>query len=269
MLKQKPRTRPLSNRIVVGSMLPVLVALGTSLVLGGCSEEEVVPIVKKAPPPPPPPPPPPAVTPISDLMAQYNIDQRVDLPEQFAPDSDPSRIAVLQFYDAMVGGDVPAMSIMLSNTDKNELMDMDADGSFADAIAEIGSVQLRCGYTPGGDEAVVAIVQTYDDYQPQLWRFTADEYGSSKFISGPTPVNVMDKLSGNDWISSWYQLLDQEFAVAMQLDEEIQAPIRDLNKGEDAEISSGGANPGGPGRGRQPNRDRPTIDPPSFEPSNS
>lgn len=252
-------------------MLPVLVALGTSLVLGGCAEDEPEPIVKKAAPAPPPPPPPPALTPISELMAQYNIDQRVQLSEEFAPDSDPSRIAVLQFYDTMVRGDVPAMSVMLSNSDKNELMAMDADGSFAEAVADIGSVQLRCGYTPGGDEAVVAIVQTYEDYQPQLWRFTADEYGSSQFNSGPTPVNVMDKLSGNDWIASWYQLLDQELAVAMQLDEEIQAPIRDLNKGDNAEISGGGggSNPGGPGRGRQPNRDAPKIDPPSFEPSNS
>lgn len=250
--------------------MPVLVALSTSLIIGGCAEEEPEPIVKAAPPPPPPPPPPPALTAISDLMAQYDIDQRIQLSEEFAPGNDPSRIAVLQFYDAMVGGDVPAMSVMLSNTDKDELMVMDADGSFADAIAEIGSVQLRCGYTPGGDEAVVAILQTYDDYQPQLWRFTADEYGSSKFSSGPTPVNVMDKLSGNDWISSWYQLLDQELAVAMELDEAIQAPIRDLNKGDDAEISGGGgSNPGGPGRGRQPNRDAPKIDPPSFEPSNS
>ena len=271
MLKQSPRTRTLSNGILAGSMLPVLVALGTSLVLGGCAEEEPEPIVKKAAPAPPPPPPPPALTPISDLMAQYNIDQRVELPEQFAPDSDVSRIAVLQFYDAMVRADVPAISVMLSPEDKNELMSMDADGSFSEAVDEIASIQLRSGYTPMGDEAVVAILQTYDAYQPQLWVFTADDYGGSEFSSEATPVNVMDKLSGNDWIASWYQLLDQELAVAMQLDEEIQAPIRDLNKGDDAQISGGGggSNPGGPGRGRQPNRDAPKIDPPSFEPSNS
>ncbi len=250
--------------------MPVLVALSTSLIIGGCAEEETKPIVKAAPPPPPPPPPPPALTPISDLMAQYDIDQRVELPEQFAPDSDPSRIAVLQFYDAMVRGDVPAMSVMLSFEDKDELMKMDSDGTFGSAVEDIASVQLRSGYNPNGEEAVVAILQTYDSYQPQLWLFTADDYGGSEFSSEATPVNVMDKLSGNDWISSWYQLLDQELAVAMQLDEAIQAPIRDLNKGEDAEISGGGgSNPGGPGRGRQPNRDAPKIDPPSFEPSNS
>lgn len=263
---QKPRTRPLTD-LLTGAALPALVALGTTLVLGGCGgEEEPEPIVQAAPPPPPPPPPAPTVTPVEELMAQYDIDQRIQLAEEFAPDSDPSRIAVLQFYDAMIRGDVPAMSVMVTGADRDELMAMDADGTFNDAVLEIGMIQLRTGYTPDGQEAVVAILQTYDDYQPQMWSFTADEYGGSEFRSGPTPVNVMEKLSGNDWIGSWYQLLAEELAIAMELDEAIEAPVKDLNKGDNAEISGGTGT--GPGRGRQPNRG-PKIDPPSFDPTSN
>ena len=70
-------------------------ALGAiSVAFIGCSGEEEAPVAM-APPPPPPPaaPPPPAVTPIDELMAMLNIDPRVRLPEDKAPDNDIDRKA--------------------------------------------------------------------------------------------------------------------------------------------------------------------------------
>ena len=69
-----------------------LSALAASSALVACGEEP--PPVVTAPPPPPKPtaPPPPPVTPISELMAKHDIDQRVNLPEADAPATDVERI---------------------------------------------------------------------------------------------------------------------------------------------------------------------------------
>ena len=119
-----------------------------------------------------------------------------------------------------------------------------------------------------GDEAVVAILKMSDSYQPQLWEFLADEMSQAEFTSGPTPIDVMDNLSGDNWVSSWYQLLDEELAIAMQLDEELEIPQRDLTNDEGSPQTGGGGggSPNGPGRGRSPQRGTP-IAPPSHDPS--
>ena len=71
-----------------------------SVMTVGCEEEAPPPPpVVQAPPPPPPAPPKPAVTSIADLMVEYHIDPKVHLPEEKAPDNNPDRIAVLQFFD--------------------------------------------------------------------------------------------------------------------------------------------------------------------------
>ena len=271
MLKQRPRHVRATERWLPGTLTVLLVSAGAALGLAGCGnsddEEVAAPIAKKAPPPPPrvivP-----TVTPVSALMATHGIDERIEMPEQFAPSTDASRIAVLKFFDAMAKGDSTGLGGMLSSTDQDELSELSEDGTFEAVTSEIGTIQIRTGMTPLGDEAAVAIIQTYEDFQPQLWRMEPDGFGGTTFYSAPTPMNVMEQLSGDNWIQSWYQLLEQELAIALKLDEEVKAPQRDLNKGNNASISEGrgGGGPGGPGRGRQPGRG-PTIDPPSFDPS--
>ena len=257
---QHRRTR---SRFLGTAVLPVVLAATVTIGLTGCGEDaEPVQVVDTTPAPPPPPPPP-SVTPISDLMAQYNIDQRISLEEEYAPSTDPSRIAVLQFFHAMVTADNIGMSSMLSSTDQEELSDIVDSGNFQNAVAGIGAVQLRSGITPNGDEAVVAIIQTTGEYQPQLWRFEADNFGTS-FTSGPTPMNVMEQLSGTDWVGRWYELLDEELEIALRLDEEIEMPQRDLSKDTNAaNTGSGGGTPAGP----ITVPDRPTEEPPSFDPT--
>ena len=70
------------------------------LTLSGCGEEEEAPVAVAPPPPPPPPPPPaPTVTPIAQLMKELGISDKIRLPEDKAPGTDPERVAVLKFFD--------------------------------------------------------------------------------------------------------------------------------------------------------------------------
>ena len=82
MLKQSPRNHQLTRRLLSGTTLSCLAAFGASLVLGGCGgEPEPEPLVQEDPEPVVIPDPTPRVTSIADLMAQYDIDQRIQLSE--------------------------------------------------------------------------------------------------------------------------------------------------------------------------------------------
>lgn len=249
--------------------LPLIIAGSALLALGACGGEEPAPkIVDNTPKAPPPPPPPPPLTPVNELMAQYGIDQRIQLAEHHAPDNDPDRIALLKFFHSMATGDGAGFSMMLSPRDKPELSELQADGTFEEAIGEINTIELRSGFTPNGDPAVVAVIQTYSDFQPQLWRYQSDAIGGGTFSSGPIPLNVMDKLTGDDWVGKWYELLEEEIAIAMQLEEEVDMPQKDLSNDTNAKVSNGGGSPSGPGRPITV-PDRPVVEPPpSFTPGN-
>jgi len=257
----------LTNRFI--KTAPLALTCCACVLLAGCGEEEEPEAIVQAAPQAPPPPPPPSLTPVSDLMAQYNIDQRVVLEERFAPDStDAARVAVLQFFDSFARADADGLRGVMNAEDQMELDVLTSDDRFAMATSDIEEIEIRCGFTPNGDEAVVAILKMSDSYQPQLWEFLADEMSQAEFTSGPTPIDVMDNLSGDNWVSSWYQLLEEELAIAMQLDEDLEVPQRDLTNDEGSPETGGGGggSPNGPGRGRSPQRGTP-IAPPSHDPS--
>jgi len=76
------------------TLLTLAAATCASMLLVACGEEEAPPVVQ-APPPAPKaaePPPPPKVPSISELMAQLDIDQRVNLPEERAPETEAERV---------------------------------------------------------------------------------------------------------------------------------------------------------------------------------
>ena len=200
-------------------------------------------------------------------MAQYGIDQRIQLSEMYAPNTDAHRIAVLKFFHAMITGDNSNFSAMLSSRDQQELAALNADGSFQEAVSELGGIEIRTGITPNGDPAVVAVLQSYDDFHPQLWRYDTMGPAGGTFNSGPTPINVLEKLSGDDWIALWYQLLDEEIAIAMELEEDLPTAQKDVTNKTNAKVSGGGR-PSGPGSPMSP-PDRPEVEPPpSFTPGN-
>lgn len=220
-------------------------ALVAGSFLGGCSE------------PPPPPPPPVAkaepkaaepvrsVTPIKELMAQYNIDPRVNLPEERAPDNDPARIAVLKFYDAFVRGNADGLKPMLSEPDQFQLEGMVSNGAFAKSTEGITRVDVRCGRGPDSD-CTLAVFHTGEQFQPQLWSYTADDNGGT-FDSVATPPGIMDKLSGDNWITAWFDVLKLELAKAGEPDEVIEIPQQDFTTEDTtAAADTGSAQPSGP-----------------------
>lgn len=232
--------------------IPMAAGLLSAAFLTGCSEPP-------PPPPPPkpivkaPPPPPPPITPISDLMAKYNIDTRVNLPEDKAPKTDPERIAVLSIFDAFARGDSARLQGMLSSADQFELEKLVKSGAWTSSTESISRIDVRCGTAPTNEKCALAVFHVGDNFEPQLWAYKV-ESASSQFEAVATPPNVMNSLSGEDWISAWYKLWQEDLALASKPDEEIVVKQEDRSvKNEEASASGEGDGPsispgGGGGR---------------------
>ncbi|MBC02705.1 MAG: hypothetical protein CMJ34_05295 [Phycisphaerae bacterium] len=237
--------------------------------LGGCGEEEVVqapPKPRKTAPAPPPPPPPPSVTPVADLMARYQIDPRVSLPEDQAPDNDPDRIAVLRFFDGFAKGDAGQVGGLLSGPDAALLERMDQSGSFQEATDGIMAINVQTGSATIGDCAL-ALIMVDGEFEAQLWTFEVDgdpAADGARFDSVPASPDIIEHLSGDDWIAAWIEVMEGEWARALEPDEVVEIASTDLSDEEEESASSPGGNapigPGGgaPGRKRHPG---PVVDP--------
>ena len=253
MTSQKhPKRRPDGRSSIRGAATIAIVgcSLAFSAFLSGCGEDPPPPpppVVNSQPvaPPPPPPPPPPSYTPISELMVTYNIDNRVQLSEDTAPKNDDQRIALLLFYDAFARGDSSRLAGMLDSADQIQLEAMTKSGEFKAATDEIFAIDVRTGMSPMGDNATLGLFMVGDEFQPTLWTYTVMEGSTSggSFKSESTPPNMIDRLSGDDWITAWYTILGLEIARASEMDEEIEIPTQDFTEEDD----SAGGSPGGPG----------------------
>jgi hypothetical protein len=244
----------------------------SSLFLIGCSDPP--------PPPPPPPvvvkpqaPPPPPVTPISELMAKLDIDPRVNLPEDRAPKSDPERIAVLTMFDAFARGDSARLQGMLSAPDQYELEKLVNAGTWKSATESITRIDIRCGQAPTNDKCALAVFHVNDEFEPQLWAYKIAG-ASTEFESVATPPNVMNSLSGEDWITAWYTLWQKDLEIASKPDEEIEIKQENRSQKEDTSSSdeegspsmqpAAPSGPGSPGK-RPPKTDEPIRAPkPGF-----
>jgi hypothetical protein len=220
-----------------------------ALISQGC-EEEPPPVVQAPPPPPPPPPPaPPAVTPIEQLMIDLNIDPRVSLPEEKAPDNDPDRKAVLVFFDAFARGNEQAVKDMLSLADQLELEALVKSGSWQTTVKNIQSINVQAG-AYDVNKCALAVIEVGKGsrmtFQPQLWYYTTEE-DAAKFEAVPTPPGIMDRLSGDDWIEAWHQLLDDEQRIAL-IDDEVEELVKRNVEGA-GDTSSGSGPSGGGGKG--------------------
>ena len=266
---------PRANRPSRRGLRSLLIASGAALVLlSGCGkDEERKPIaqeepeveIKRAPAPPP-------VTPVSELMAKYGIDDRVRLMEQDAPGTDAERIAVLQFFHAMMVQH-SEFEKMLSSEDRTEFNAMMQGQMMNEAIGEISEVRLQCGASPDFKPAVVAIIETYDGWQPQLWTYqiSGNTMGGLPpvFTSGPTPLSVMTKLSGGGQVQQWYVLLDEELTIANRPEQDSEALKVDLRNELSNVSESGSSAPLGPGGmpGRVKPKNDKKLEPPSLPPT--
>ena len=235
--------------------------------LGGCGEEEVVqaaPKPRKTAPAPPPPPPEPTVTSVADLMTEFQIDPRISLPEDQAPDNDADRIAVLRFFDGFAKGDAGQLSGLLSGPDAALLQRMDESGSFQEATQGIMAINIQTGYSSLGSCAL-ALIMVDGEFEAQLWTYEVDgdpTADGARIDSVPASPDIVDYLSGDDWIAAWIEVMEGEWARATEPDEVIEIASTDLSDEDDSAGSSGNA-PMGPGGGA-PGRKRPTgpiVDP--------
>lgn len=219
--------------------------LASVLSLSGCGSEPPPPPVVRAPPPPPPPPAPPKPKTVQELMAELNIDPRVDLPEGRAPASTADRRAVLEFFDGVARGDSESLKTMLSEPDRDALSAMVAIGAWKAATERIQKVRVQTGGNPqdAGELCALAIIEDGETYQPQLWSFLSKPDGTASFRAIATPPGIMNRLAGDDWILAWFKVLEEEMLLAQKPDEDLNAPKVVSEKDED-EAESGGSGPG-------------------------
>ncbi|MSR18154.1 MAG: hypothetical protein EXS00_03130 [Phycisphaerales bacterium] len=244
-------------------LLPILILAASTLMVSCAEEEEAAPVVVAPPPPPPPPPLPPAVKSIADLMKELNIDPRVQLPEKYAPDTTEARIAVLTYFHAIVTGNHKDAGARMSDTDKIVLAELVEDGSWNNATSKLELIELRCGQRPSDSRpCVLAIMHAEELEQPGLWNYIL-EADKATFDAEPTPPDIASKLSGSNWIESWYAVLDGYLALAAKADETVALPQTSMGT-EGASDSAGEPAPpegGGGGGGSAPMRNRPGPSP--------
>lgn len=205
----------------------------------------------------PPPPPPPAVKSVATLMEELRIDPRVVLPEDEAPATNEERIALLEFFDAFTRGDADTLGSMLSPLDRMELDAMVEAGVWDTATANVSSVEIQTGQNSLGQDCALAVIEVNWEFEPQLWYYTV-EGDSRMFEAAPAPPGILDELSG-DWIAAWHRILEEEMALAMVPDEDLNPVQINLDE-EEEQAGSGGTSRGTggspnstppPGRGRR------------------
>ena len=241
--------------------------MGTVSFLVGCADD---------PPPPPPvvqreepkfePPPPPRVPTIAELMAQLDIDPRVNLPEERAPETEAQRVAVLKFFDSFARGNADSLRGMLSGPDQFLLDELVKSGSFSKSTAQITKINVRCA-TQDGSDCTLAIFQVAEGYQPQLWTYNAAG-PTPEFDSVATPPAILEKIQGDDPIASWFSVLKLELAKANEADDSPVLKQEDFTEKTETPVESEGAAPAGrpagaPGR-RTPGAPIKPPKPPGF-----
>jgi hypothetical protein len=245
--------RKFSRTTLAGLSIAGLAVCGVTL--SGCSE----------PPPPPPPvvqkptaPPPPPVTPISQLMAEMNIDTRIDLPEDRAPQTDAQRRAVLSFVNAFVKNDTTGLKTMLDDEDQQMLTALMQNGDWKSTVEGIERVDVRTqsGAGPLGQLAVMAVFWVNNGtLQPTMW-YLNESGATSNFESAVAPPNILDRISGDTLIAEWHRIIELEKELADAPDEELKMQQifldeADTQENRDRNQPGGPTPPGGPG-GPQP-----------------
>ena len=208
---------------------------------GGCGGEEEKSGTKVVQQRPKPPPKPQSKT-VAKLLASLSIDPRVQLDEKEAPRSEAQRIAILNFFDAMLKADTDSLKSMMSFKDQLELDAMTNEG-LSSSMNEVSLVILKAGDSPEGKPCVMAVYEIDLEYQVQLW-YIENTGQNFTFVAVETPPRLVDKLSGN-WITNYFEWKSKQTEIAQQPDEETSYALA----GESTSSSGnqgGGGSPGGP-----------------------
>ena len=251
---QHPLKSHTHNSFVGFACIVVLGCVG----LTSCGEEEAPPPppVARVAPPPPPPPPAPTIKSVAELMAEYQIDERVNLPEKMAPNTNEKRIAVLKFWNAFAKSDSDYVGQHMTKLDENVLAGLIKNGTWATTTAKITAIEVQCK-DDGEGFATFGLVTSNGTEQPMLWDATMSS-DQATFTAFPGTQDIMSHLSGEDSIGAWKTYINGLFEKYSNLpDEEVETPQEDLQLAEGDDPASGGGGgetpsgpgPGGPGGG--------------------
>ncbi|GDY05403.1 hypothetical protein LBMAG51_01900 [Phycisphaerae bacterium] len=186
-------------------------------------------------------------------MAEYKIDERVNLPEKMAPDTNEKRIATLQFWNAFAKSDSDYAGKHMAKLDNNVLDSLVKNGGWGTTTSKITAIEVQCK-DDGEGFATFGLVTSNGIEQPMLWDATMSS-DEATFTAFPGTPDIMAHLSGEDSIGAWKTYINGLFEKYSNLpDEEIEAPKADLQlvevdpPGMEGSGGGGGA-PEGPGGG--------------------
>jgi hypothetical protein len=214
-------------------------------------------------PPPPPPkvvkkvqidPGPPPATPIEDLIAQFNIDERVWMDERQAPPTDQERIGLLKFFDAFARGRADQLRPYFGEIEQQELAYLEASGDLAQLSADIEGIEIWMGMTSGGIAAVLGLYEFADRVEGQMWEIAQKPAagGGYVFVAAYAPPGLSDAL-GRDAFDDWYEVVLAEQEKLTLDDLGMQAARGKGSSGGSSgpdgmpDGGSGGGGPRGPG----------------------
>ena len=228
-------------------LLTSLIVLPTVLV--GCGDD-----------PPPPPkekprsvavtPQAPTSTPIADLMAANDIDDRIWMDERRAPSGDMKRVAILSFFNGFATGNADQIRPFLSEVERHELESLVASGELAAIAAEIEGIEIQAGTTHEGRPAYLGLYEFRDRIEGQMWE--VDENANGFVLkAASSPPGLCDQL-GADPFADWYAVVESEL-LRMHEDDlgiETAALIEQPSAEPDGTGMSGSGGGGGSPSGR-------------------
>ncbi|MAI67242.1 MAG: hypothetical protein CMJ26_05140 [Phycisphaerae bacterium] len=157
----------------------------------------------------------PKIKTVDALKDELTIDDRIYFDELEAPRDEPSRVALLEFFNALLSVDEAALQNALSFSDKLELDAMVSAG-LAEYMDAVSRVDLKVGLDPAGGSCVMGIFEIGMEYQVQLWNFSGKGKNIT-FSSLSIPPNLVSTLSG-DWIENYFALQAKQAEIALQPD---------------------------------------------------
>lgn len=262
MINQRNKNQSNQSRreaFVAAALVSVIACVG----LTSCGEDEAppAPVVRFTPPPPPPEPVAPTVKSIAELMAELNIDPKVNLPEEFAPATTEKRAAALLFWNAFAKGDAAYAGGHMTALDRKVIEGLAKNGSWNSTTAQIKSIEVQCQDEDEGF-ATFGLITAGSTEQPLLWdaEMASDE---ATFTAFPGPADILSHLSGENSIESWKKYVNGLFEKYSNLpDEEVEIPqtevvAADTNEPTAPSSEGDGGGGGGTGGGGAPMRNKP------------
>ena len=206
----------------------------------GCGEEVVEapkPVVKK-----PKKKPKPKARAVSELAIEHSIDPRIYINEEEAPKDEQSRVAILQFFDAMLKVDTSELKKMLEPGDQLTLDTMVQNG-LVEQMDSVSFIDVKVGSSPDGRQCLMGVYEIGLDYQVQVWYFTKSG-DNFTFVSAGSPPDLANTLRGN-WINHFFELKDEMMEIANQPDDDSSYTIfGGSNEGDNSSSGSGRPSPG-------------------------